>query len=193
MQTNASIALNVYEHFGRPDLWPRGYPLAADLQRRHATLGYLDNETYVGELNGRALVQQSLIDVAPDVDSLTVTLRPETSRIERLCATASTLRLARGAMAPIGSKHTLWHRDAFWALLLPVSVEPGWSDIVRGCAGAAGCGTDRQIHRPTATLGHRRHELDQLKLCQARPSQHCSTPLTGSGLDCAALDLDRRA
>ena len=134
MQTNASIALNVYEHFGRSDLWPRGYPLAPDLQRPRSTLGYLDNATYLGELNGRALIQQSLLDVAPDVDSLSITTRAETSRIERLCLTASALQLARGTMTPLGSRHTLWHRDAFWALLLPAEVEEGWADVVRGCA-----------------------------------------------------------
>lgn len=125
----------MYEHFGRSDLWPRGYPLGRDFGRPHSTLGYLDNATYLGELNGRVLVQQSLIDVTPDVDSLSITTRAETSRVERLCSTAPALQLARGTMTPIGSRHTLWHRDAFWALLLPLAVDPGWSDIVRGCVG----------------------------------------------------------
>ena len=170
--------VNVYEHFGRSDLWPRGYPLAADLQRPSATLGYLDNETYVGELNGRALVQQSLIDIAPDVDSLSITMRAETSRIERLCSTAPALQLARGAMVPIGAKHMLWHRDAFWALLLPASAPPGWSDIVRGCVGAVTHGADRQIHRSATALGRRRHELGQLYLREACASLAESIELT---------------
>ena len=64
---------NVYAHFGRPDVWPRGFPLSESNVRR--PVQYLPSFNSLPEHERQIvapppLVQQGLADLDPDVDAI---------------------------------------------------------------------------------------------------------------------------
>ncbi|KAJ3342713.1 hypothetical protein HDU93_001285 [Gonapodya sp. JEL0774] len=124
--------LNPYSHFGRADIWPRGYPL----EEINSTnlMGYVPN---VGSdrtrIAGRTLILQGLANLDPDVDAVFRLVRGEDSLPNvHFCNDTPPIRLAPGSLAPFNSQNTLFDYDAFWALLLPVTVSFRTCDIWRG-------------------------------------------------------------
>ncbi|PON74256.1 hypothetical protein PanWU01x14_050880 [Parasponia andersonii] len=119
--------VNPYVHFGQRSVWPRGLPLE--------NVGEVGHEEYYNEVfGGMQYIQQGLSNGLPDVDSVfyfTRKLGSEALDI-RFDELARKVALPQGIMVPVNSFNTLFHSNAFWALMLPVSVSSMASDVLRG-------------------------------------------------------------
>lgn len=118
-KTNSCYA-NPYEHFGKPLMWPRGYPLQAITQA--CTIKKSISQQYIP-------IQQGLVNNEPDLDALFRLTNPH-HKIEfnHECP----ISLPRNVMAPFNSQNTIFHKDAFWALILPITTSFRVCDIWRG-------------------------------------------------------------
>ncbi|KMZ62757.1 hypothetical protein ZOSMA_44G01600 [Zostera marina] len=119
--------VNPYVHFGQRSVWPRGLPLE--------NVGELEvEEFYTQILGGKQFIQQGLSNGLPDVDSVFYfTRKTNKERFDiKFDAEAPKVALPQGMMAPINSFNTLFHTQAFWGLMLPVSVSTMASDVLRG-------------------------------------------------------------
>lgn len=123
---NRSV-VNPYVHFGQRSVWPRGLPLENVGEVWH-------EEFYNLVFGGMQYVQQGLSNGLPDVDSFfyfTRKLGSESFDI-RFDGHAPKVALPQGVMVPLNSFNTLFHYNAFWGLMLPVSVSSMASDVLRG-------------------------------------------------------------
>ncbi|RWW34053.1 hypothetical protein GW17_00001191 [Ensete ventricosum] len=120
--------VNPYVHFGQRSVWPRGLPLE--------NVGDIGHEEFYTEVySGRQFIQQGLSNGLPDVDSVFYFTR-KSSDLEsfdiRFDEDAPKLALPQGLMVPVNSFNTIFHAQAFWGLMLPVSVSSMASDVLRG-------------------------------------------------------------
>ncbi|KAL6994888.1 sugar transporter-like protein [Sarracenia purpurea var. burkii] len=119
--------VNPYIHFGQRSVWPRGLPLE--------NVGEVRHEEFYTEVNsGKQYIQQGISNGLPDVDSVfysTRKLGAEAFDI-RFDEHAPKVAFPQGMMVPINSFNTMFHYNAFWALMLPVSVSTMASDVLRG-------------------------------------------------------------
>ncbi|MQM19219.1 hypothetical protein Taro_052219 [Colocasia esculenta] len=120
--------VNPYVHFGQRSVWPRGLPLER--------VGEVAHEPFYTQIfSGRQFIQQGLSNGLPDVDSVFYFTR-KSSAVEafdiRFDDEAPKVALPQGVMVPVNSFNTLFHSQAFWGLMLPVSVSTMASDILRG-------------------------------------------------------------
>ncbi|KAH7284640.1 hypothetical protein KP509_34G063900 [Ceratopteris richardii] len=123
---NRSI-INPYIHFGQHSVWPRGLPLES--------VSSINPEIYYDSIpSGKQWIQQGIANGLPDVDSIFYQTRKSiTESINiKFDSHAPPVAVPQGTMAPINHLNTLFHYPAFWALMLPVSVNPQVSDIFRG-------------------------------------------------------------
>lgn len=112
--------INVYSHFCKANVWPRGFPLTCI---RHA--GKLE-KTVVSNVS--APIQQGLADLEPDVDAIyRLTIGDQIKFSEN-----SPLFLGSGTYCPFNSQNTLWYPEAFQYLFLPAFVPSRVTDIWRG-------------------------------------------------------------
>ncbi|TMS35587.1 hypothetical protein L596_002957 [Steinernema carpocapsae] len=119
---------NPYEFFGQRTIWPRGYPLSHirisnDVHRHKLCLSL-----------PLPLIQQGLVDKDPDVDAIyrLINADPKSGLNMSFSSVAPPVLLGNGIYAPFNSQNTLFHRDAFFGLFLPVSVAFRVTDIWRG-------------------------------------------------------------
>ncbi|KFH71703.1 hypothetical protein MVEG_01998 [Podila verticillata NRRL 6337] len=131
----ASRSVNIYSHFGRPDVWPRGFPLP-DIDNRKQ-VQYLPSYGSLAEaerdvVGPPALIQQGLADLDPDVDAIFRLTHGEELKLIKYCQKSPSARLAPGTFCPFNSQNTLFSYDALWGLVLPVSVSFRVCDIWRG-------------------------------------------------------------
>ena len=120
-----AATVNPYPVLGGGKSWPRGLPLA-NIQNNHnftLTPGSIEPST-IGVL-------QSLAHYQPDVDAVYRLVSATPFDFVRQ-TTISPLMIPRGAFAPYNAQATLHTYAAFWALLLPASVNGRVSDIWRG-------------------------------------------------------------
>ncbi|KAI5082895.1 hypothetical protein GOP47_0002638 [Adiantum capillus-veneris] len=119
--------VNPYIHFGQRSVWPRGLPLES--------VSNINAEIVYGRVpSGKQYIQQGLANGFPDVDSVFYHSRKAEAELFdiKFDSHALPVALPQGTMAPMNSLNTLFHSSAFWALMLPVSVHPQVSDILRG-------------------------------------------------------------
>ncbi|KAI3445053.1 hypothetical protein Pfo_001718 [Paulownia fortunei] len=119
--------VNPYVHFGQRSVWPRGLPLE--------NVGEVGHEEFYSEVSGgKQYIQQGISNGLPDVDSVFYATRKAGSEVFdiRFDEHAPKVAVSEGTMVPINSFNTLFHYDAFWALMLPVSVSTMASDVLRG-------------------------------------------------------------
>ncbi|KAF9178582.1 hypothetical protein BGZ51_005257 [Haplosporangium sp. Z 767] len=124
-------SVNVYSHFGRPDIWPRGFPLS-EIDIRQPTL-YLPSYNSLPEPERKlvappVLIQQGLADLDPDVDAIFRLTQGQELKKAKFCKKSPAVQLSPGSFCPFNSQNTLFGHDAFWGLLLPITV----CDIWRG-------------------------------------------------------------
>ncbi len=117
------IAVNAYAHFGRPDLYNRGLPLNMALSSKFNIKKYADVN---------AFVQQGLVEIDPDLDALQRLLRTESETSNVHFEGAEALAFPIGNYQPINSQNTVFHKEAFWGLLLPITTLWREDDIFRG-------------------------------------------------------------
>ena len=143
---------NPYAIYGQPTAWPRGLPLD-DVRETSEACGHAaasaagggNGDNKKGEhapyayhkvfhrLPGITFpVQQSLADLHPDVDAIyRLTRYPPTFAFDVAEDDAEGLYGPDHVYAPYNAQATLHHYDAFWAMLLPVTVHGRVSDIWR--------------------------------------------------------------
>jgi hypothetical protein len=111
--------VNIYEHFGQPCIWPRGYPLTAITQPVDYTL--ISEKVFIP-------VQQGCVNKAPDVDAI---FRLTQDRDVTFCD-VEPVTLPKHVMCPFNSQNTIFYRSAFWGLLIPTTPTMREADIWRG-------------------------------------------------------------
>ena len=119
--SSASGWINAYREFGAPTCWPRGYPL--DRINQAETLHYSPGGDGV-----KWGVLQYLADEDPDVDAIFRLTRGGTVSF----AKNRGMRLGRGVFGPFNSQATVWVRETFPFLFLPLGVTDRVTDILRG-------------------------------------------------------------
>ncbi|PAV64920.1 hypothetical protein WR25_10555 [Diploscapter pachys] len=119
---------NPYLHFGRKDMWPRGFPL--EFYKLH---NHTDANFRLCEKMKRPAVQQGLVDMDPDVDAIFRLLNadPRIPPSEHFNSHAPPVILGRKMYSPWNSQNTLFHRNAFFTMFLPTSVSFRTTDIWR--------------------------------------------------------------
>lgn len=120
MYNTKDPVVNPYAYFGQSTIWPRGYPLEhiKDLQP----------DQYI-EKKGHILIQQGLVNGDPDVDAIFRLTRD----IDILFVTdRQPIALPTGTFCPFNSQNTIFHYQAFWALLIPITTSFRVCDIWRG-------------------------------------------------------------
>lgn len=111
--------MNPCAYFGRSEVWPRGFPLD-DIQR-DCTQEYSKKviTTYL---------QQGMVNNDPDVDAIYRLTR----KLPVFFHDRESVGLLPGTMAPFNSQNTMFHYEAFWGLVIPITPSFRVSDIWRG-------------------------------------------------------------
>ncbi|GMT20044.1 hypothetical protein PFISCL1PPCAC_11341, partial [Pristionchus fissidentatus] len=119
---------NPYRHFGRSNMWPRGFPLEHIKNHDHN-----DGSYRLCRVQRPAAVQQGIVQKDPDVDAIFRLLHaePTTGLDESFSEFAPPVTLAPGTYAPWNSQNTLFSRSAFFGLFLPTTVAFRVTDIWR--------------------------------------------------------------
>jgi len=111
---------NVYKMFSNLNIWPRGFPL-----------NYIDNDISidVNRTNKKVGIWQGLADKDPDVDAIYRMIKEESDCwfIKR-----PPLAFDEGLVCPFNSQNTLFKKELFPLLYLPVTVNQRFADILRG-------------------------------------------------------------
>ena len=117
-QTDAS-AVNVYADFGQPRVWPRGFPLKEINQA--GSHQFLLERSFIP-------IQQGLVNSDPDVDAIFRLTHSQEIEFE---STQKPVSLPVKTMCPFNSQNTIFHYDAFWGLVLPITPKFRVCDIWR--------------------------------------------------------------
>jgi hypothetical protein len=113
--------VNVYSYFTDQRIWPRGLPL--DCMNKAV------NSEKISESEVTCYIQQGLADLDPDVDAI---YRLTTTNSDTVFEPEKSLALAPGCYCPINTQNTIFYREAFPLLLLPVAVNSRVTDIWKG-------------------------------------------------------------
>ncbi len=111
---------NVYRMFSHEHCWPRGFPLEKVSQFQGLCLG--QRPTKVG-------VWQGLVDGEPDVDAIFRLTHPYPADFK--FEERSPIVLDRGVWCPFNSQNTVWRKEVFALMYLPVTVPMRCTDIIR--------------------------------------------------------------
>lgn len=124
-----SHTVNPYALFGRPDIWPRGFPLDAITNFTHEfrKVQHTNDELW----QARPLVQQGLADLDPDVDAIWRLTQPAQIGRVRFGAQPKSVAIKAGFFTPYNSQNTIHLSEAFWGLLIPYSTSIRVCDIWR--------------------------------------------------------------
>ncbi|URE24237.1 hypothetical protein MUK42_15757 [Musa troglodytarum] len=142
--------VNPYVHFGQRSVWPRGLPLE--------NVGEVEREAFYTEVfSGRQFIQQGLSNGLPDVDSVFYFTR-KSSGLEsfdiRFDDDAPKVALPQGMMVPVNSFNTIFHSQAFWGLMLPVSFTVAWLQDLLAIGYQQPRLMSLELDRPRAKIGH---------------------------------------
>jgi len=111
-------AVNVYSYFTSKKIWPRGLPL-------DKVNSFVD-EKLTKEKEVTCYVQQGLADLDPDVDAIyRLTVGDENIKFEP----DKKLSLSPGCYSPFNTQNTLFYKQAFPLMLLPIGVSSRVTDI----------------------------------------------------------------
>lgn len=112
--------VNVYSLFTDKHIWPRGFPL-----------NKINNQEKIKSekfQNRQVAIIQGLVDEDPDVDAIYRMIDGETVHFQK----RNPVILDNNVYCPFNSQNTLWHKEAFVYLYLPISVSFRFTDILRG-------------------------------------------------------------
>lgn len=113
--------VNIYSYFINRYIWPRGLPL-------DAIKNSIDSDS-LREKDVSCYIQQSLVDLDPDVDAIYRLTRADE---EVVFKADKKLALSSGCYVPFNTQNTLFYKESFPLLLLPTSVSSRVTDIWRG-------------------------------------------------------------
>ena len=112
--------INVYAYFGQTKLWPRGLPLEEAMSPILETVDKLEEPQWH--------CFQAVVDGDPDLDAIGRMLYPESHTFRD----QPPLLLEKGQFCPTNSQATLWKKELFPCLYLPVTAPFRMTDIWRG-------------------------------------------------------------
>lgn len=122
------LALNPYAAFGKPAIWPRGFPLENIALE---CTGRGSRRTNNSLPLSNASIWQGLADLDPDVDA--VFRMTHTDQLKRVIfPRRPPVFIPHHKFAPFNSQNTIFSYESFWALYLPSSVSFRVTDIWRG-------------------------------------------------------------
>ena len=116
--TTKNKFLNVYKHFTKEKIWPRGYPLD-EINTK--------NKTKKTSSNIKVGVWQGLANKEPDVDAV----YRLTFNKKIIFKKNSPIVLGKNIYCPFNSQNTLWNKDNFALMYLPSTVNFRFTDILR--------------------------------------------------------------
>ncbi|KAG0038418.1 hypothetical protein BGZ83_003093, partial [Gryganskiella cystojenkinii] len=158
--SRAGKSVNIYSHFGRPDIWPRGFPLEEIDVRRpvsytppYESLTEQEREVLAPPM----MIQQGLADLDPDVDAIFRLTQVQELKQAKFCKKSPSIRLSPGTFCPFNSQNTLFSYDAFWGLVLPITVSFRVCDIWRGYW------VQRLLWDVNGSLGFTKPTVDQIR------------------------------
>ncbi|KAF9315390.1 hypothetical protein BG003_003098 [Podila horticola] len=109
--STAGKSVNIYSHFGRPDIWPRGFPLE-DIDIRRPVSYIPEYESLPGQardvLAPPMMIQQGLADLDPDVDAIFRLTQGQELKKAKFCKKSPSIRLSPGTFCPFNSQRLLW-------------------------------------------------------------------------------------
>ena len=111
---------NIYTHFSKSRIWPRGFPLELINESLRSPSALANREEH------RCPIQQYLADENPDVDAV---FRMTTEGDQYF--QGEDVVIGRGTWCPFNSQNTLWMADAFPYLYLPCTATFRMTDIWR--------------------------------------------------------------
>lgn len=112
--------VNVYSYFGKPEVWPRGYPLEK--------YSFSEEVLVDSERECRIGIEQGIVNGDPDVDAI----YRLTQGKELFFPPRKSCFIPHQSFCPFNSQNTYFHKEAFFSLYLPSSVSMRVSDIWRG-------------------------------------------------------------
>jgi hypothetical protein len=110
---------NAYAEFTKEKIWPRGFPLECILENKEKKFEQIKNPS-IG-------IWQGLVNNEPDVDAiyrLTINKNIEFLNNESIV-------LSKGVFCPFNSQNTIWKKEFFPYMYLPVTVTFRMTDILR--------------------------------------------------------------
>ncbi|KAF9934697.1 hypothetical protein BGZ67_003758 [Mortierella alpina] len=153
-------SVNVYSHFGRPDIWPRGFPLEEiDIRR---PISYIPEYESLSEqardvLAPPMMIQQGLADLDPDVDAIFRLSQGQELKRIKFCKKSPSIRLSPGTFCPFNSQDS----DVFlFALLIAVLLYPV---SFRVCDIWRGYWVQRLLWDVNGSLGFTKPTVDQIR------------------------------
>ncbi|KAF8950051.1 hypothetical protein BGZ52_003934 [Haplosporangium bisporale] len=153
-------SVNIYSHFGRPDIWPRGFPLE-EIDVRRPTSYLPEYESLPVQVRDvlapPMMIQQGLADLDPDVDAIFRLTQVQELKQAKFCKMSPSIRLSPGTFCPFNSQNTLFSYDAFWGLVLPITVSFRVCDIWRGYW------VQRLLWDVNGSLGFTKPTVDQIR------------------------------
>lgn len=168
--------VNIYRFFSNTRAWPRGFPL----DRIHQPDPVL---TERGDSQEIAILQ-GLADKDPDVDAIHRMVFPGEISFRR----RNPVLLDQGVYCPFNSQNTMWRKDAFVYLYLPVTVSFRFTDILRGYVAQRGIwSAGKHLAFVRASVFQDRNEHDLMKDFESEVECYLSVQKTVELLD--AVDL----
>lgn len=148
--TSESGWVNVYDVFGAPNAWPRGYVLPL-----HKNNPY---KSFVSQSLIPAPVVQFLADEDPDVDAIYRMINGEAVTFN----STGFYDLEPGTYSPFNSQATLWLPEVFPLMFFPLGVPDRVTDILRGYIALAALwktGRTLAFHHPVVYQERNPHNL----------------------------------
>jgi len=144
--------INIYSLFTDKYVWPRGFPL--DKIKKQGKIQFeISQEKQVAIIQG-------LADEDPDVDAIYRMIDGEVVFFNK----RSPVILNNNFYCPFNSQNTLWFKEAFVYLYLPVSVSFRFTDILRGYIAQRGIWElDRNLAFVSPSVYQKRNEHSLMK------------------------------
>ena len=144
--------VNVYGLFTKKKVWPRGFPLNR--------INKNDKIRFRKKDDKEIAIIQGLANDDPDVDAIYRLVDGEKVQFRK----RNPVVLNDNVYCPINSQNTLWHKEAFVYLYLPISVSFRFTDILRGYIAQKGIwAINRNLAFIEPTVFQKRNEHDLMK------------------------------
>jgi len=141
---------NIYSHFTKKKIWPRGYPLQLITKK--------DNQIKYKNDLANVLIWQGLVDGDPDVDAIYRLTIGE----DIVFSKNKNVVLEQGVISAFNTQNTVWVKEAQYLMYLPFSVNFRYTDILRSFVAQFGIwalGGKLGFTSPTALQKRNEHDL----------------------------------
>lgn len=118
--TSPSKIINIYKLFTKENIWHRGF----DITKINEDIEYKEERS-----SSRIGVWQGLINGDTDVDAI---YRLTNKKVDIKFEENKEISLNRGLYSPFNTQNTLWRKECFPLMYLPISVNFRFTDILRG-------------------------------------------------------------